>query len=36
MWNIAGAFLAVPMLAVVEIFCDRFETLRPVSELLSP
>ncbi|HEU4700608.1 MAG TPA: AI-2E family transporter [Gemmatimonadales bacterium] len=33
-WGIAGAILAVPILAVVKIVCDRFETLAPVGEFL--
>jgi predicted PurR-regulated permease PerM len=35
LWGIMGALLAVPMLATAKIFCDAFEPLAPVSELLS-
>jgi predicted PurR-regulated permease PerM len=34
MWGIAGAILAVPILAVIEIFCDSFEFLAPIGEFL--
>lgn len=34
MWGIAGAILAVPMLATLKILCDRIEPLRPVGEFL--
>ena len=33
-WGVAGAFLAVPMLATFKIFCDHIETLQPVGEFL--
>lgn len=33
-WQIAGALLAVPMLAAVKIVCDRVKSLRPVSKFL--
>lgn len=33
-WGIAGALLAVPLLATAKITCDRVEILRPVGELL--
>lgn len=36
LWGIAGALLAVPILASVKIICDRFESLKPVAEFLSP
>lgn len=35
MWGIAGAILAVPILAVFKIFCDHVEPLAPVGEFLS-
>jgi predicted PurR-regulated permease PerM len=34
-WGIAGAFLAVPMLAVFKIVCDHIERLAPIGEFLS-
>jgi predicted PurR-regulated permease PerM len=34
-WGIAGAFLAVPMLAVFKIACDHIERLAPIGEFLS-
>jgi len=33
-WGIAGAFLAVPLLATFKIFCDHIATLAPVGEFL--
>jgi predicted PurR-regulated permease PerM len=36
MWGIAGALLAVPLLASFKIICERFKALRPVSEFLTP
>lgn len=33
-WGVAGAFLAVPLLATFKIFCDHIERLRPVGEFL--
>ncbi|MEA3188431.1 MAG: hypothetical protein QOD99_2261, partial [Chthoniobacter sp.] len=35
MWGIAGAILAVPILAAFKIFCDHIEPLAPVGEFLS-
>lgn len=35
-WGIAGAVMAVPLLATFKIFCDHIEGLAPVSELLGP
>ncbi|MDP9292351.1 MAG: AI-2E family transporter, partial [Verrucomicrobiota bacterium] len=35
MWGIAGALLAVPILATFKIFCDHIEPLAPVGEFLS-
>jgi predicted PurR-regulated permease PerM len=34
MWGVAGALLAVPMLAVLKIICDRIEPLMPIGHLL--
>ena len=34
-WGIAGAFLAVPLTAVILIICSKIEALRPVAILLS-
>jgi predicted PurR-regulated permease PerM len=34
MWGVAGAFLAVPMLAVLKIICDHIEPLMPIGHLL--
>lgn len=36
LWGIAGALLAVPILASFKIIADRFDSLRPVSKFLSP
>jgi predicted PurR-regulated permease PerM len=33
-WGIAGAFIAVPMLATFKIFCDHIESLASVGEFL--
>ncbi len=33
-WGIAGAFLAVPILATFKIFCDHIEALQPIGEFL--
>ncbi len=33
-WGIAGAFVAVPLLATFKIFCDHIETLSPIGEFL--
>jgi predicted PurR-regulated permease PerM len=35
MWGIVGTILAVPMLVVIKVFCDNFETLFPLGEFLS-
>lgn len=35
LWGIPGALLAVPLLVVVRITCDRFDVMRPVAEYLS-
>lgn len=34
MWGIAGALLAVPLLATFKIFCDHIEPLSPIGEFL--
>lgn len=34
-WGVFGALLAVPLLAVVKIFCDHIEPLEPVGEFLA-
>lgn len=33
-WGIVGALLAVPILAMVKILCDRIEGLAPIGEFL--
>jgi predicted PurR-regulated permease PerM len=33
-WGVAGAFIAVPVLATCKIVCDHIETLAPVGEFL--
>ena len=33
-WGVAGAFIAVPLLATFKILCDHIETLAPVGEFL--
>lgn len=35
LWGIPGAILAVPMTAVLKMVLDRFDTTRPVAELLA-
>lgn len=34
MWGVAGALIAVPLLAIFKIVCDNVETLEPVGRLL--
>jgi predicted PurR-regulated permease PerM len=34
LWGVAGAFLAVPLLATLKIFCDHIDTLAPIGEFL--
>ena len=34
LWGVAGAFIAVPLLATFKIFCDHIESLAPVGEFL--
>ena len=36
LWGIAGALLAVPLLAIFKILCDSVESLHPVGELIEP
>ncbi len=36
MWGMAGALLAVPLLASFKIVADRVGALRPTAEFLSP
>jgi len=33
-WGVAGAFLAVPLIATLKICCDHIDRLRPVGEFL--
>jgi len=33
-WGIPGAFLAVPILAMVKIICDRVEALQPLAHII--
>ena len=33
-WGVAGAILAVPMLAALKILCDHIESLTPIGEFL--
>jgi predicted PurR-regulated permease PerM len=35
LWGIPGGLMAAPLLTVVKIVCDQFESLRPMSLLLS-
>nr|WP_298688509.1 AI-2E family transporter [uncultured Dongia sp.] len=34
MWGVPGAILAVPMLAITKILCDRVDALRPLGHML--
>jgi predicted PurR-regulated permease PerM len=34
LWGVAGAFIAVPLLATFKIFCDHIESLAPIGEFL--
>jgi predicted PurR-regulated permease PerM len=34
MWGVPGALVAVPVLAVTKIVCDRIEPLRPIGQLI--
>jgi predicted PurR-regulated permease PerM len=33
-WGVPGAFVAVPLLATLKIFCDHIEALKPIGEFL--
>ena len=33
-WGIPGAFLAVPLLAILKIVCDHVEPLRPLGHVI--
>ena len=33
-WGVSGAFIAVPLLAMLKIFCDHIESLAAVGEFL--
>lgn len=35
LWGFIGALIAVPLLVVMKVFCDHFETLQPVGNFLS-
>ena len=35
LWGIPGAFLSIPMLMMLKIFCDHFKPLAPIGEFLS-
>ena len=35
MWGVPGAFLAVPIIATIEVLCEHLESLAPVAEFLS-
>ncbi len=35
LWGFIGALIAVPLLVVVKVFCDHFETLQPFGNFLS-
>jgi predicted PurR-regulated permease PerM len=34
LWGVGGGLLAAPLLAVIKIVCDQFETTRPYSVIL--
>ena len=34
LWGVVGALIAVPILMVVKVLCDHFESLAPVGEFL--
>lgn len=34
-WGVGGAFLAVPILAVMKIACERFEQTKPIATIIS-
>jgi predicted PurR-regulated permease PerM len=33
-WGVPGAFIAVPLIATLKIFCDHIEALAPIGEFL--
>jgi predicted PurR-regulated permease PerM len=35
LWGVPGALMAVPLLAIVKIICDRIEPLAPFGEFIS-
>lgn len=35
LWGFVGALIAVPLLVIIKVFCDHFESLRPVGNFLS-
>ena len=35
LWGFVGALMAVPLLVVIKVFCDHFESLRPVGNFLA-
>jgi predicted PurR-regulated permease PerM len=36
LWGVPGALMAVPLLAILKIVCDRVEPLAPIAEFLGP
>jgi predicted PurR-regulated permease PerM len=34
LWGVGGAFIAVPLLVTLKIFCDHIEALSPIGEFL--
>jgi predicted PurR-regulated permease PerM len=34
LWGVPGALLAVPLLAIFKIFCDRIDSLKPIGHLI--
>jgi predicted PurR-regulated permease PerM len=36
LWGVPGALMAVPLLAILKIVCDRVEPLSAVAEFLGP
>jgi predicted PurR-regulated permease PerM len=35
LWGLVGALLAVPLLVVIKVFCDNFESLQPMGNFLA-
>jgi len=35
LWGFVGALMAVPLLVVIKVFCDHFESLSPVGNFLA-